>query len=46
MTNMGAAPLDLVVFEDRLKRIWTYFVIMFEHLGLPEDRVKELWSLK
>lgn len=38
--------VDLVVFEDRLKWIWTYFVIMFEHLGLSEDRVKELWSLK
>lgn len=38
--------VDLVVFEDRLKWIWTSFVIMFEHLGLSEDRVKELWSLK
>lgn len=38
--------VDLVVFEDRLKWIWTYFVIMFEHLGLSEPRVKELWSLK
>jgi hypothetical protein len=38
--------VDLVVFEARLKLIWTYFVIMFEHLGLSEDRVKELWSLK
>lgn len=38
--------VDLVVFEDRLKCIWTYFVIMFEHLGLSETQVKELWSLK
>ena len=38
--------VDLVVFEDRLKGIWTSFVIMFEHLGLFENRVKELWSLK
>lgn len=38
--------VDLLVFEGRLKRIWTYFVIMFEHLGLSETRVKELWSLK
>jgi hypothetical protein len=38
--------VDLVVFEDRLKWIWTCFVIMFEHLGLSENRVKELWSLK
>lgn len=38
--------VDLVIFEDRLKGIWTYFVIMFEHLGLSENRVKELWSLK
>lgn len=38
--------VDLVVFEDRLKWIWTCFVIMFEHLGLSETRVKELWSLK
>lgn len=38
--------VDLVVFEDRLRGIWTSFVIMFEHLGLSENRVKELWSLK
>lgn len=38
--------VDLVVFEDRLKWIWTYFVIMFEHLGISETRVKELWALK
>lgn len=38
--------VDLIVFEGWLKRIWTYFVIMFEHLGLSETRVKELWSLK
>lgn len=38
--------VDLLVFEGRLKQIWTYFVIMFEHLGLSETRVKELWSLK
>lgn len=38
--------VDLVVFEDRLKGIWTSFVIVFEHLGLSENRVKELWSLK
>lgn len=38
--------VDLVVFEDRLKGIWTYFIIMFEHLGLSETRVKKLWSLK
>lgn len=38
--------VDLVVFENRLKSIWTSFVIMFEHLGLSENRVKELWSLK
>lgn len=38
--------VDLVVFEDRLKSIWNDFVIMFEHLGLSETRVKELWSLK
>lgn len=38
--------VDLIVFEARLKWIWTYFVIMFEHLGLSETRVKELWSLK
>lgn len=38
--------VDLLVFEDWLKCIWTYFVIMFEHLGLSETQVKELWSLK
>lgn len=38
--------VDLVVFEDRLKGIWASFVIMSGHLGLSENRVKELWSLK
>ena len=38
--------LDVYKRQDRLKGIWTYFVIMFEHLGLSENRVKELWSLK
>lgn len=38
--------VDLVVFEDRLKSIWTDFVVMFGNLGLSETRVKELWSLK
>lgn len=38
--------VDLVVFEDRLKGIWTYFIIMFGNLGLSETRVKKLWSLK
>lgn len=38
--------VDLVVFEDRLKSIWTDFVVMLEHAGLSETQVKELWSLK
>lgn len=38
--------VDLVVFEDRLKSIWTGFVVMLEHAGLSETQVKELWSLK
>lgn len=38
--------VDLVVFENRLKSIWTAFIVVLYHAGLPETRVKELWSLK
>ena len=38
--------VDLIIFEGRLIRIWTYFVIMFEQLGLSETLVKELRTLK
>lgn len=38
--------VDLVVFEDRLKSIWTAFIVVLYHAGLSETQVKELWSLK
>ena len=38
--------VDLVVFENRLKSIWTDFIVVLEHAGLSETQVKELWSLK
>lgn len=38
--------VDLVVFENRLKSIWTAFVVVLYHAGLSETQVKELWSLK
>ena len=38
--------VDLVVFENRLKSIWTAFIVVLYHAGLSETRVKELWSLK
>lgn len=38
--------VDLVVFENRLKSIWTAFTVVLDHTGLSETQVKELWSLK
>lgn len=38
--------VDLVVFEDRLKSIWTAFIVVLYHAGLSATQVKELWSLK
>lgn len=38
--------VDLMVFENRLKSIWTAFIVVLYHAGLSETRVKELWSLK
>lgn len=38
--------VDLVVFENRLKSIWTAFIVVLYHAGLSETQVKELWSLK
>lgn len=38
--------VDLVVFENRLKSIWTAFIVVLYHAGFSETQVKELWSLK
>lgn len=38
--------VDLVIFENRLKSIWTAFIVVLYHAGLSETQVKELWSLK
>jgi hypothetical protein len=38
--------VDLMVFENRLKSIWTAFIVVLYHAGLSETQVKELWSLK
>lgn len=38
--------VDLVVFEERLWNIWTMFDMLFGSIGVTEDKVRELWSLK
>lgn len=38
--------VDLVVFEERLWNIWAMFVMLFGNIGVTEDKVRELWSLK
>nr|UVX35068.1 MAG: dUTPase [Bacteriophage sp.]UVY62065.1 MAG: dUTPase [Bacteriophage sp.] len=38
--------VDLVVFEERLWNIWAMFAMLFESIGVTEDKVRELWSLK
>ena len=37
---------DLVVFEERLWNIWAMFAMFFGSIGVTEDKVRELWSLK
>lgn len=38
--------VDLVVFEERLWNIWAMFDMLFGSIGVTEDKVRELWSLK
>lgn len=38
--------VDLVVFEERLWNIWAMFAMLFGNIGVTEDKVRELWSLK
>lgn len=38
--------VDLVVFEERLWIIWAMFAMLFGSIGVTEDKVRELWSLK
>lgn len=38
--------VDLVVFEERLRNIWAMFAMFFGSIGVMEDKVRELWSLK
>lgn len=38
--------VDLVVFEERLWNIWAMFAMLFGSIGVMEDKVRELWSLK
>lgn len=38
--------VDLVVFEERLWNIWAMFAMFFGSIGVMEDKVRELWSLK
>lgn len=38
--------VDLVVFEERLWNIWAMFTMLFGSIGVTEDKVRELWSLK
>lgn len=38
--------VDLVVFEERLWNTWAMFAMLFGSIGVTEDKVRELWSLK
>lgn len=38
--------VDLVVFEERLLNIWAMLAMLFGSIGVKEDKVRELWSLK
>lgn len=38
--------VDLVVFEERLWNIGAMFAMLFGSIGVTEDKVRELWSLK
>lgn len=38
--------VDLAVFEERLWNIWAMFAMFFGSIGVTEDKVRELWSLK
>lgn len=38
--------VDLVVFEERLWNIRVMFAMLFGSIGVTEDKVRELWSLK
>ena len=38
--------VDLVVFEERLWNIWAMSAMLFGSIGVTEDKVRELWSLK
>lgn len=38
--------VDLVVFEERLWNIWAMFTMLFGSIGVTEDKVRKLWSLK
>lgn len=38
--------VDLVVFEERLWNIWPTFSMLFGSIGVTEEKVRELWSLK
>ena len=38
--------VDLVVFEERLWNIRAMFAMLFGSIGVTEDKVRELWSLK
>lgn len=38
--------VDLVVFEERLWNVRAMFAMLFGSIGVTEDKVRELWSLK
>lgn len=38
--------VDLVVFEERLWNIRAMFAMLFGSIGVTENKVRELWSLK
>lgn len=38
--------VDLLIFEDRLRKVWDAYVNIFFALGMDYSEIEELWSLK
>jgi hypothetical protein len=38
--------VDLLIFESRFKEIWSAYLDIFYHLGMSNEDILDLWSLK
>lgn len=38
--------VDLLIFESRFKLVWQRYMELFARLGMDEDEIADLWSLK